>query len=638
MAQPPAYSREKDFTQNFGNETDHAALNAEFDRASNSINDIRTNLAILQADDGKIRASSITTDSLDQEVLDYVQEKALAGANAVADAATAIANSASEKADQAIQTANASNEIAGNADSKADSAVETANVASANADTAISTANTANETALEASGNAETAVTTAKSAESKSDEAIRIANAASTTASNADSKSDSAVETANTAKETAQAASANATTAVNTANSADGKADQALSETAQIDSKVTAAVDEALHDAIIPGLTPETIAGALGYIPYDAETNDKNFATSAEVAEAISEIPNADWNATEGAGEIKNKPGDFSGATAETAGKQGFVPAPEAGAEEKVLTGSGEWKHASGVPIGFIGYYGAATPPAGFLKCDGAAVGRATCPELFAAIGTTYGEGDGETTFNQPNLIGRFAEGSATPGTVKEAGLPNITGDSALVGTTGINYIGTGALRQRRTETNKSYQTVNVDGVAFATTTIDASLCNPTYGKSDTVQPPALTLLPCIKAFDAAVDSGLIDITELANEVAGKADTNLSNLSATGKAKAAHLAMPSGNYVGLSIPVTNTDVTAPADGYFYSVIFATAASNGYMNFINRSTGFGVMSNVPASSAEKHFMPVRKGDVVRVEYNNLSEETTFGFFYAEGSQP
>ena len=547
MAQPPAYSREKDFTQNFGNETDHAALNAEFDRASNSINDIRTNLAILQADDGKIRASSITTDSLDQEVLDYVQEKALAGANAVADAATAIAREAQQHAASAVQTA--------------------------------------------------------FDAVDKSEEAVATAEAAQTQAQQAESK-----------------------------------AEQALSETAQIDSKVTAAVDEALHDAIIPGLTPETIAGALGYIPYDAETNDKNFATSAEVAEAISEIPNADWNATEGAGEIKNKPGDFSGATAETAGKQGFVPAPEAGDEEKVLTGSGEWKHASGVPIGFIGYYGAATPPAGFLKCDGAAVGRATCPELFAAIGTTYGEGDGETTFNLPNLIGRFAEGSATPGTVKEAGLPNITGDSALVGTTGINYIGTGALRQRRTETNKSYQTVNVDGVAFATTTIDASLCNPTYGKSDTVQPPALTLLPCIKAFDAAVDSGLIDITELANEVAGKADTNLSNLSATGKAKAAHLAMPSGNYVGLSIPVTNTDVTAPADGYFYSVIFATAASNGYMNFINRSTGFGVMSNVPASSAEKHFMPVRKGDVVRVEYNNLSEETTFGFFYAEGSQP
>ena len=144
MAQPPAYNRTKDFAKDFGNETDHVALNTELDNVSNSINDIRTNLALIQADDGKIRASSITTDSLDQEVLDYVQEKALAGANAVADAATAIANSASEKADQAVQTANASNEIAGNADSKADSAVETANVARANADTAITTANTAN--------------------------------------------------------------------------------------------------------------------------------------------------------------------------------------------------------------------------------------------------------------------------------------------------------------------------------------------------------------------------------------------------------------------------------------------------------------------------------------------------------------
>ena len=347
-----------------------------------------------------------------------------------------------------------------------------------------------------------------------------------------------------------------------------------------------------------------------------------------------------------GVGWISDAPAVMEGATANTAGKQGFVPAPSAGDQNKVLTGSGEWKHASGVPVGTVVMFTAAEPPAGYLKCDGAAVGRETCPELFAAIGTTFGAGDGETTFNLPNLIGRFAEGSATPGTVKEAGLPNITGRI------GLGYVTKEAFDSNRNNPSldgcfkmiSATDLQNTEGNIAESWFIngffgvDASLSNPTYGKSDTVQPPALTLLPCIKAFDAAVDSGLIDITELANEVAGKADTNLSNLSATGKAKAAHLAMPSGDYVGLSIPVTNTDVTAPADGYFYSVIFATAASNGYMNFINRSTGFGVMSNVPASSAEKHFMPVRKGDVVRVEYNNLSEETTFGFFYAEGSQP
>ena len=291
-----------------------------------------------------------------------------------------------------------------------------------------------------------------------------------------------------------------------------------------------------------------------------------------------------------------------------------------------------------GVPIGTVAWFAMPVPPAGYLKCDGAAVGRETCSELFAAIGTTYGEGDGKTTFNLPNLIGRFAEGSLTPGTVKEAGLPNITGTSSVEGA--INNSSSAESgpftywRDIDSIFNTSVSaTHHLGGINF-----DASRSNPIYGNSDTVQPPALTLLPCIKAFDAAIDSGLIDITELANEVAGKADTNLSNLSATGKTKVASLAMPSGNYVGLTIPVTNTDVTAPADGYFYSVIFATAAPNGYMNFINRTTGFGVMSNVPASSAVKHFMPVRKGDVVRVEYNNLSEETTFGFFYAEGSRP
>ena len=295
-----------------------------------------------------------------------------------------------------------------------------------------------------------------------------------------------------------------------------------------------------------------------------------------------------------------------------------------------------------GVPIGTVAWFAMPVPPAGYLKCDGAAVGRETCPELFAAIGTTYGEGDGSTTFNLPDS--GYKKIDFDTGTTELTAPDNgyiFVKASASLGGFYLRNLTKGYLSESLAERDwglgafipcfkgdqieiSSWQST-INSVFFATSP-SAPFCESSNG------------CLCIKAFDAAVDSGLIDITELANEVAGKADTNLSNLSATGKAKAARLAMPSGNYVGLSIPVTNTDVTAPADGYFYSVIFATAASNGYMNFINRSTGFGVMSNVPASSAEKHFMPVRKGDVVRVEYNNLSEETTFGFFYAEGSQP
>ncbi|UOE45894.1 DUF859 family phage minor structural protein [Agromyces larvae] len=53
----------------------------------------------------------------------------------------------------------------------------------------------------------------------------------------------------------------------------------------------------------------------------------------------------------------------------------------------------------------------AATPPAGWLFCRGQAVGREQYPTLFAAIGTTYGAGDGSTTFNLPNLNGRAPVG-----------------------------------------------------------------------------------------------------------------------------------------------------------------------------------------------------------------------------------
>ena len=291
-----------------------------------------------------------------------------------------------------------------------------------------------------------------------------------------------------------------------------------------------------------------------------------------------------------------------------------------------------------GVPIGTVAWFAMPVPPAGYLKCDGAAVGRETCPELFAAIGTTFGAGDGETTFNLPDLIGRFAEGSATPGTMKEAGLPNIKGVSNIGGNASKSALACGALKQVRYQQNWILNGAASDINDLAEVELDASLYNPTYGKSDTVQPPALTLLPCIKAFDAAVDSGLIDITELANEVAGKADTNLSNLSTTGKTKVASLAMPSGNCVDLSLNTNPSQFVAIADGYFYAVAYAEASSSGYINFSNASAPVGAMLSIASSSAAKILLPVRKGDVVDVNWGNLSKIETFRFVYAQGSLP
>jgi len=60
------------------------------------------------------------------------------------------------------------------------------------------------------------------------------------------------------------------------------------------------------------------------------------------------------------------------------------------------------------VPVGSVIYFPASTPPSGFLKANGAAISRATYAELFALIGTNYGNGNGSTTYNLPDLRGEF--------------------------------------------------------------------------------------------------------------------------------------------------------------------------------------------------------------------------------------
>ena len=63
------------------------------------------------------------------------------------------------------------------------------------------------------------------------------------------------------------------------------------------------------------------------------------------------------------------------------------------------------------VPSGAVLYFAGRTAPAGWLKANGAAVSRTAYAALFAAIGTTYGAGDGRSTFNLPDLRGEFLRG-----------------------------------------------------------------------------------------------------------------------------------------------------------------------------------------------------------------------------------
>jgi len=57
-----------------------------------------------------------------------------------------------------------------------------------------------------------------------------------------------------------------------------------------------------------------------------------------------------------------------------------------------------------GIPTATIVPWSDSSVPTGFLECDGSAVSRTTYAALFAIIGTTYGSGDGSTTFTLPDL------------------------------------------------------------------------------------------------------------------------------------------------------------------------------------------------------------------------------------------
>ena len=165
---------------------------------------------------------------------------------------------------------------------------------------------------------------------------------------------------------------------------------------------------------------------------------------------------------------------------------------------------------SAAMPAGTVIAYAGSTAPEGFIACNGASVSRETYANLFAAIGTLYGEGDGATTFNLPDLTGRVVQGSATAGTALAAGLPNISGtmterafvrESSGGNITLISQSG-GAFRTSTTSFEANTVVCELSSTRVtdpAVVSFDASNSNAIYGNSNTVQPPALTMIYCIK-------------------------------------------------------------------------------------------------------------------------------------------
>src|SRR5210317_742375 len=119
------------------------------------------------------------------------------------------------------------------------------------------------------------------------------------------------------------------------------------------------------------------------------------------------------------------------------------------------------------IPAGTILAYGAATAPTGYLLCDNSAVSRTTYARLFAVVGTTFGVGDGSTTFNVPDLRDKVPLGKGTNNSTLGTTTGSAGGSSVLAsatksgvttaasntgtGTTGTDNTGTGTTGTSRT-------------------------------------------------------------------------------------------------------------------------------------------------------------------------------------------
>ena len=190
-------------------------------------------------------------------------------------------------------------------------------------------------------------------------------------------------------------------------------------------------------------------------------------------------------------------------------------------------TGNGGGTVYTNTPIGTVLSFAGLNPPNGYLLCDGGSYVVTDYQDLYDVIGNTYG-GD-SANFNVPNLIDKFIQGSNTSGTEKEAGLPNITGRAGYFSSMCLwDGKQNGAFKKYNAIHDKQIDNVATQGTSSSYYfDFDASLSNSIYGNSNTVQPPALTMVYIIKAFHT--NEGVDSSVELEDNVVNHINNRIEN-------------------------------------------------------------------------------------------------------------
>ena len=117
---------------------------------------------------------------------------------------------------------------------------------------------------------------------------------------------------------------------------------------------------------------------------------------------------------------------------------------------------------------------------------------------------------------------------------------------------------------------------------------------------------------------------------------AGRIEEKIADLIPDNSSLISGYAMPSNRIVQLTTGVSNTAYTAPANGYFRFSSLASSSGQGWA-YLSSSSGLTVQPSNSPYNGVNGFIPVKKGDVVTMEYVNMANTPYIAFIYAQGSE-
>lgn len=253
-------------------------------------------------------------------------------------------------------------------------------------------------------------------------------------------------------------------------------------------------------------------------------------------------------------------------------------------------------------------------------------------------------------TVNNNSLLGS--------GNISIDSLPSQTGNTGKFLTTDGSSASWATVNALPSQTGQSGKYLTTDGSAASWAAIPATISADgttiennsnvltTIGVKDQNTSNAIKTWTGTKAqYDAIVTKDADTIyttTDEAGDDTEFADTSLSNITNAGKIVGAGLGMPSSTYEDLTLGASGATYTMPANGWLVFRKGFTTSTNAFYNIFNLTISNTLIASNAWSSSEFNWIkgvcfPVKKNDVIQIDYSDNGITELFRFIYAEGSK-